>query len=178
MFMRPPSGRNFAGMLAHVFLPMMTAFRAPCLLPSSATWLVTLRKYAISPFSLQGNPPSLPMPLASDMAATIANLSLPMLYLEPCQVRVRMRCQNALSVLSRSLERDRLTLALKMVVVRVRCKFDDDRPPQDNKFILVGTRHQNMLKYKEVLVPITGDREESEYDVTAALRQKHIYSID
>ena len=28
------------------------------------------------------------------------------------------------------------------------------------------------------LGPDTGDREESKYDVTAAKRQKHIYSID
>ena len=31
---------------------------------------------------------------------------------------------------------------------------------------------------EDVLVPMTGDRGESEYDVTTTLGQKHIYSID
>jgi hypothetical protein len=34
------------------------------------------------------------------------------------------------------------------------------------------------VESEDVLVPITGDRGESEYDVTTVLGQKHIYSID
>ena len=57
MLSLPGRGLNFLGIESHVFLPMMTAFVLPSL--PLATALVTLEKWAISDFSLQGRPFSL-----------------------------------------------------------------------------------------------------------------------
>ena len=57
---------------------------------------------------------------------------------------------------------------------------DDDDPYKgypaklgNYPFVLKLTHRHCMWKYREDLVPITGDRGGSEYDVTAARRQKH-----
>ena len=57
-FRRPLSGRNFAGMLAHVLRPMMTALRAP----ARVVAVVTRAKYARSGGSVHGSAPPAPMP--------------------------------------------------------------------------------------------------------------------
>ena len=73
-FNRPANGRNFGGMLSHVFRPMINAFKicdspvafvaAAAAAADSGTWLVRLRKKAMSPLiPFHGRPPRNPMPI-------------------------------------------------------------------------------------------------------------------
>lgn len=60
---RPASGRNLEGMLSHVFLPMINAFKAPAVLVSG-TLVVSFLKNAMSPLMPDhGSVPWLPMPM-------------------------------------------------------------------------------------------------------------------
>eukprot|EP01043_Picozoa_sp_COSAG02_P000719 COSAG02_NODE_13_length_57813_cov_14.298276_53_plen_157_part_01 len=66
MFVRPLSGRNFAGIESHVRLPITTAL---CF-SGSVVAIVTSRKYAMSPGRRQGIPPSFPIPQSFEAATT------------------------------------------------------------------------------------------------------------
>jgi len=80
-FILPLKGRNAAGILSHVLLPMMTAFlpgtvSAGCVTSFSGgavsgTAVVTFAKYAISRGRRHGNRPDDPIPLFK-VAATIS----------------------------------------------------------------------------------------------------------
>lgn len=62
-FRRPVSGRNLEGMLSHVFLPMIKAFKAPGG-ADSGTLVVSFLKNAISPLIPDhGRVPRLPIPM-------------------------------------------------------------------------------------------------------------------
>lgn len=61
-FKRPANGRNLEGMLSHVFLPMINAFKAPGVV-DSGTLVVRFLKKAMSPLIPDhGSVPWLPIP--------------------------------------------------------------------------------------------------------------------